>query len=34
MKQTYYPQEIEKKWMKYWDDNKVFKTENNVRKGI
>ncbi len=32
MKQTYYPQEIEKKWMKYWDDNKVFKTENNSDK--
>lgn len=32
MKQSYYPQEIEKKWMKYWDENKVFKTENNSDK--
>ena len=29
MKQSYYPQEIEKKWKKYWEDNKVFKTEND-----
>ncbi|MBR1425650.1 leucine--tRNA ligase [bacterium] len=32
MKQSYYPQEIEKKWMKFWDENKVFKTENNSDK--
>ena len=29
MKQSYYPQEIEKKWQKLWDENKVFKTEND-----
>jgi leucyl-tRNA synthetase len=29
MKQSYYPQEIEKKWQKIWDENKVFKTEND-----
>ena len=29
MKQSYYPQEIEKKWKKIWEDNKVFKTEND-----
>ncbi|MBP3821228.1 leucine--tRNA ligase [bacterium] len=29
MKQSYYPQEIEKKWMKFWDENKLFKTEND-----
>ncbi len=29
MKQSYYPQEIEKKWKKFWEDNKVFKTEND-----
>ena len=29
MKQSYYPQEIEKKWKKYWEDNKVFKTVND-----
>ena len=32
MKQSYYPQEIEKKWKKFWEDNKVFKTENNSDK--
>ncbi len=32
MKQSYYPQEIEKKWMNFWQDNKVFKTENNSDK--
>ena len=29
MKQSYYPQEIEKKWQKIWDENKVFKTVND-----
>ncbi len=32
MKQSYYPQEIEKKWMKFWDENKVFKTNNDSDK--
>ena len=32
MKQSYYPQEIEKKWMKFWDENKVFKTNNESDK--
>ncbi len=32
MKQSYYPQEIEKKWKKYWEDNKVFKTNNESDK--
>lgn len=32
MKLSYYPQEIEKKWMKDWEDNAVFKTENNSDK--
>lgn len=32
MKQSYYPQEIEKKWKKYWEDNKVFKTNNESSK--
>lgn len=32
MKQSYYPQEIEKKWKKFWEDNKVFKTDNNSNK--
>jgi len=32
MKQSYYPQEIEKKWKKFWEDNKVFKTENDSDK--
>ena len=32
MKQSYYPQESEKKWMKFWDENKVFKVEENSDK--
>ena len=32
MKQSYYPQEIEKKWKKFWEDNKVFKTDNESDK--
>ncbi len=32
MKQSYYPQEIEKKWKKIWEDNKVFKTNNDSDK--
>ena len=32
MKQSYYPQEIEKKWKKFWEDNKVFKTNNESDK--
>ncbi len=32
MKQSYYPQEIEKKWMKIWEEKKVFKTDNNSDK--
>ncbi len=28
MKESYFPQEIEKKWQKVWDDTKSFKTEN------
>lgn len=26
MKESYFPQEIEKKWQKIWDDSKAFKT--------
>ena len=26
MKESYYPQEIEKKWQKVWEENKTFKT--------
>lgn len=26
MKESYYPQEIEKKWQKVWEENKAFKT--------
>ena len=29
MKEAYFPQEIEKKWQKTWEENKVFKTEDN-----
>ncbi|MBO5434976.1 leucine--tRNA ligase [bacterium] len=28
MKESYYPQEIEKKWQKVWEDDKSFKTED------
>ncbi len=29
MKESYYPQEIEKKWQKVWEDNKAFKTTDD-----
>ena len=32
MKQSYYPQETEKKWKKFWDENKVFKTPDKSDK--
>ena len=30
MKETYFPQEIEKKWQKIWEEKKVFKTPDKV----
>ncbi len=32
MKESYYPQEIEKKWQKVWEDNKAFKTYDDTDK--
>ena len=32
MKEAYFPQEIEKKWQKYWEDNNVFHTPDNCDK--
>lgn len=32
MKESYYPQEIEKKWQKVWEENKAFKTPDNCDK--
>ena len=32
MKESYYPQEIEKKWQKIWEDNKAFKTTDDNSK--
>ena len=32
MKESYFPQEIEKKWQKIWDDTKAFKVEDNSDK--
>jgi len=32
MREAYFPQEIEKKWQKKWDDEKTFKTYDNVDK--
>ena len=32
MKESYFPQEIEKKWQKIWDENKVFKTPDDSDK--
>lgn len=32
MKESYYPQEIEKKWQKIWEENKYFKTEDESNK--
>ena len=32
MKQVYFPQEIEKKWQKFWEDNKSFYTPNDSDK--
>ena len=32
IKDRYYPQEIEKKWQKYWDDNKINKVYNDTEK--
>lgn len=32
MKESYYPQEIEKKWQKVWEDNKSFKTYDDSDK--
>ena len=29
MKESYYPQEIEKKWQKVWEENKAFKTTDD-----
>lgn len=32
MKEAYFPQEIEKKWQKVWEDNKAFKTYDDSDK--
>ena len=32
MKESYFPQEIEKKWQKVWEENKVFKTPDDSDK--
>ncbi len=32
MKESYFPQEIEKKWQKIWEDNKAFHTPDNSDK--
>ena len=32
MKESYYPQEIEKKWQKIWEENKAFKTTDDDSK--
>ncbi len=32
MKESYYPQEIEKKWQKIWEENKAFKTTDDNSK--
>ena len=32
MKESYFPQEIEKKWQKIWDENKAFKTPDDSDK--
>ena len=32
MKESYYPQEIEKKWQKIWEENKAFKTTDDSDK--
>ena len=32
MKESYYPQEIEKKWQKVWEENKAFKTTDDNSK--
>jgi len=32
MKESYYPQEIEKKWQKIWEEKKSFKTEDDSDK--
>ena len=32
MKEGYFPQEIEKRWQKYWEENDVFHTPNNSDK--
>ncbi|MDR1167867.1 MAG: leucine--tRNA ligase [Heliobacteriaceae bacterium] len=32
MREAYYPQEIEKKWQKIWDDTKAFKTYDDSEK--
>ena len=32
MKEAYFPQEIEKKWQKYWEENNVFHTPDDSEK--
>lgn len=32
MREGYFPQEIEKKWQKYWEDNNTFETPDNSNK--
>ncbi len=32
MKESYFPQELEKRWQKYYEDNNTFKTYNNSDK--
>ena len=32
MKDAYFPQEIEKKWQKKWEEDKAFKTEDDSDK--
>lgn len=32
MKENYFPQEIEKKWQKYWEENDAFHVDDNADK--
>ena len=32
MKESYFPQELEKRWQKYYEDNNTFKTYNDSDK--
>ena len=32
MKEAYFPQEIEKKWQKKWEESGAFKTRDDVDK--